>query len=74
MFKNKILRNPIVVSTFIAILLAATFSGIYLLWLSDHDRLYLWSGLGIIAPFYALFQFSLWFKNRNKLKAHRLAP
>ena len=72
MFKNKILRNPIVVSTFIAILLAATFSGIYLLWLSDHDRLYLWLGLGIIATFYAIFQFSLWFKKRNNLKAHRL--
>ncbi len=72
MFKNKILRNPIVVSTFIAILLAATFSGIYLLWLSDHDRLYLWLGLGIIAAFYAIFQFTLWFKKRNNLKAHRL--
>ena len=72
MFKHKLLRNPIVVSTFIALLLAATFTGIYLLWFSNHDRLYLWLGLGIIAAFYVLYQFSLWFKKRNNLKAHRL--
>ncbi|NOJ19849.1 type VI secretion system membrane subunit TssM [Vibrio jasicida] len=72
MFKQKILRNPIVVSTFVALLFAAILAGVYLFWLEDADKLYLWVGLGVIATFYLIFQFTLWFKKKNNAKAQRL--
>ncbi|CAH1526994.1 IcmF-related protein [Vibrio jasicida] len=72
MFKQKILRNPIVVSTIVALLFAAILAGVYLFWLEDADKLYLWVGLGVIATFYLIFQFTLWFKKKNNAKAQRL--
>ncbi|WP_045419579.1 type VI secretion system membrane subunit TssM [Vibrio jasicida] len=72
MFKQKILRNPIVVSTFVALLFAAILAGVYLFWLEDADKLYLWVSLGVIATFYLIFQFTLWFKKKNNAKAQRL--
>ncbi|MEF1268315.1 type VI secretion system membrane subunit TssM, partial [Vibrio campbellii] len=72
MFKQKILRNPIVVSTIVALLLAAIFAAVYLFLLEDADKLYLWIGLGIISAFYLIFQLSLWFKKKNNSKAQRL--
>ena len=72
MFKQKILRNPIVVSTIVALLLAAIFAAVYLFLLEDADKLYLWIGLGVISAFYLIFQLSLWFKKKNNSKAQRL--
>ncbi|WP_045492509.1 type VI secretion system membrane subunit TssM [Vibrio hyugaensis] len=72
MFKQKILRNPIVVSTFVALIFAAILAAVYLFWLEDADKLYLWVGLGVIATFYIIFQFTLWFKKKNNAKAQRL--
>ncbi|AXB34575.1 type VI secretion system membrane subunit TssM [Vibrio campbellii] len=72
MFKQKILRNPIVVSTIVALLLAAIFAAVYLFLLEGADKLYLWVGLGFISTFYLLFQLSLWFKKKNNSKAQRL--
>ncbi|MGR5447700.1 type VI secretion system membrane subunit TssM [Vibrio jasicida] len=72
MFKQKILRNPIVVSTLVALLFAAILAGVYLFWLEDADKLYLWVGLGVIATFYLIFQFTLWLKKKNNAKAQRL--
>ncbi|ABU73751.1 type VI secretion system membrane subunit TssM [Vibrio campbellii] len=72
MFKQKILRNPILVSTIVALLLAAIFAAVYLFLLEDADKLYLWIGLGVISAFYLIFQLSLWFKKKNNSKAQRL--
>ena len=72
MFKQKILRNPIVVSTIVALVLAAIVTAVYLFLLEDTDRLYLWVGLGIISAFYLMFQLSLWFKKKNNSKAQQL--
>ncbi len=72
MFKQKILRNPIVVSTIVALILAVIFAAVYLFLLEDADKLYLWIGLGVIAAFYLIFQFSLWLKKKNNSKAQRL--
>lgn len=55
-----------------ALLFAAILAGVYLFWLEDADKLYLWVGLGIIATFYLIFQFTLWFKKKNNAKAQRL--
>ncbi|EDP59291.1 type VI secretion system membrane subunit TssM [Vibrio sp. AND4] len=72
MFKQKILRNPIVVSTIVALVLAAIVTAVYSFLLEDTDRLYLWVGLGIISAFYLMFQLSLWFKKKNNSKAQQL--
>lgn len=56
MFKQKILRNPVVVSTIVALVLAAIFAAVYLFILEDADKLYLWVGLGVITGFYFTFQ------------------
>ncbi|KLN63060.1 type VI secretion system membrane subunit TssM [Vibrio sp. VPAP30] len=72
MFKQKILRNPIVVSTVVALLLAATLTAVYLFWLEDAKKLYLWIGLAAIFAFYLIFQITLWYKKKNNLKAQHL--
>lgn len=69
MFKQKILRNPVVVSTIVALVLAAIFAAVYLFILEDADKLYLWVGLGIITGFYFTFQLSLWLKKKKQLKS-----
>ncbi len=72
MFKQKILRNPVVVSTIVALVLAAIFAAVYLFILEDADKLYLWVGLGVITGFYFTFQLSLWLKKKNSSKVQRL--
>ncbi|NVD06240.1 type VI secretion system membrane subunit TssM [Vibrio sp. JPW-9-11-11] len=72
MFKQKITRNPIVVSTIIALLLAAILIAASLFWLEEDQELYLWVGLASIVTFYLIFQVTLWYKKKNNLKAQRL--
>ena len=72
MFKKNTFRNPILLSSIIAILLALLVAGIYTLWLEDTNKIYLWLGLGSILAFYLLFQLSLWYKKRNNVRAQRL--
>lgn len=72
MLKQKLVRNPIIVSTVVALLLAATLCAVFLFWLVDEDKIYLWLGLGGITVFYLIFQSSLWFKKKNSAKAQRL--
>ncbi|AIW13559.1 type VI secretion system membrane subunit TssM [Vibrio tubiashii] len=72
MFKQKLLRNPIVVSSVIALLLAVTLTAVYIFWLQEANKLFLWIGLGTIAAFYLIFQLTLWYKKKNNLKAQRL--
>ncbi|SDH60853.1 type VI secretion system protein ImpL [Vibrio xiamenensis] len=72
MFKNKILRNPVFLSTLVALLLAAALAAVFMLWLTQMDRLYLWAGLGVIAVLYIVFQITLWLKKRSNSKAQKL--
>jgi type VI secretion system protein ImpL len=72
MFKHKFLRNPVVISTTIALLLAAIIVVTYVIWLDSTSEPYLWLGLGVIAFFYAVFQVTLWFKKKNNTKAQQL--
>ncbi|MCQ6498238.1 hypothetical protein, partial [Vibrio parahaemolyticus] len=65
MFKQKILRNPDVVSTIVALVLAAIIAAVYLFILEDADKLYLCVGLGVITCFYFTFQLSLCLKKKN---------
>ncbi|GAJ76351.1 LOW QUALITY PROTEIN: IcmF-related protein [Vibrio sp. JCM 18905] len=52
--------------------MAITITAIYLLFLKDADKLYLWLSLGVIAIFYVTFQFTLWLKKKNSAKAQNL--
>ncbi|MCR9581584.1 type VI secretion system membrane subunit TssM [Vibrio antiquarius] len=72
MFKQKLFRNPVVISTILTLLMAITITAIYLLFLKDADKLYLWLSLGVIAIFYVTFQFTLWLKKKNSAKAQNL--
>ncbi|HHF3069643.1 TPA: type VI secretion system membrane subunit TssM [Vibrio diabolicus] len=72
MFKQKLFRNPVVISTILTLLVAITITAIYLLFLKDADKLYLWLSLGVIAIFYVTFQFTLWLKKKNSAKAQNL--
>ncbi|MHC6802047.1 type VI secretion system protein, partial [Vibrio antiquarius] len=72
MFKQKLFRNPVVISTILTLLVAITITAIYLLFLKDADRLYLWLSLGVIAIFYVTFQLTLWLKKKNSAKAQNL--
>ncbi|MGF1727555.1 type VI secretion system membrane subunit TssM [Photobacterium nomapromontoriensis] len=72
MFKQKIIRNPIVVSTIMALVFAVIFTAVYLYGLEITNKLYLWLGLGVITAFYLIFQVTLWFKKKNNYKAQRL--
>ncbi len=72
MFKNKILRNPVFLSTLVALLLAAVLAAVFLLWLTELDKLYLWGGLGAIVAFYVVFLLTLWVKKRRGGKSLKL--
>ncbi len=72
MFKNKILRNPVFLSTLVALLLAAALAAVFMLWFTQMDRRYLWVGLGAIAVCYIAFQITLWVKKRSNSKAQKL--
>ncbi|MDF5617390.1 hypothetical protein P3731_23810, partial [Vibrio parahaemolyticus] len=72
MFKQKLFRNPVVISTILMFLVAAIITTIYLLFLDEIDQLYLWLTLGVIAMVYVTFQFTLWLKKKNNAKAQHL--
>ena len=73
MFKQKLFRNPVVISTILMFLVAAIITTIYLLFLDEIDQLYLWLTLGAIAIVYVIFQFTLWLKKKNNAKAQHLS-
>ncbi len=72
MFKQSILRNPIVVSLVIASLCTVLLITAYFLWLDTYSHSYLWAAIGIIASLEAIFLATLWFKKKNNAKAQRL--
>lgn len=72
MFKQKLFRNPVVISTILMFLVVAIITTIYLLFLDEIDQLYLWLTLGAIAIVYVTFQFTLWLKKKNNAKAQHL--
>lgn len=72
MFKQSILRNPIVVSLLIASLCTVLLITAYFLWLDTYNLTYLWAGIGIVASLEAIFLTTLWFKKKNNAKAQRL--
>ncbi|MFB9134104.1 type VI secretion system membrane subunit TssM [Vibrio olivae] len=72
MLKNKLFRNPVFLSTLVAIIFASILAAIFIFWLTDLDKLYLWAGLGVIALFYVVFQVTLWVKKRKGNKALKL--
>ncbi|MCW8348646.1 type VI secretion system membrane subunit TssM [Vibrio sp. ZSDZ65] len=72
MFKHKLFRNPVIVSSAVAVLLSALIIAIYIIWLDNSQKPYLWLGLGAIAFLYAIFQITLWFKKRNGTSTQKL--
>lgn len=71
MFKQKTLRNQLLVSTIVFLDLVAIFAIVYLSLLEDTGELYLWVGLGIITTFYFMFQFYLLLNNNNSTFRNR---
>ncbi len=72
MLKNKLFRNPIILSTILAVILSVLVVITFVIWLEDLDKLYLWISLSTIFTLYVIFQVSLWIKKKKNYKSQTL--
>ncbi|SKA51492.1 Intracellular multiplication and macrophage-killing [Enterovibrio nigricans DSM 22720] len=72
MYKNNIKRNPVLISTLVALLISAIILSVYFTWFSSTQKWVLYGALAVVALSYLAFNTVLWVKKRRQLSSQQL--
>ncbi|MGY0072060.1 type VI secretion system membrane subunit TssM [Vibrio proteolyticus] len=72
MFKKNLVRNPVFLSTLLALIGVAITLTVYFVWFAESSAWYLYGPLAAILVIYATFNTILWVKKRRQQKSQQL--